>query len=440
MESKKKNNGTLGVIDGWSIGTGAMMGASIFVVSGTASGIAGPSAALGFFLAALVAMIVALCYSEIATAFPETGGAYVYARKVIPGTLGEVLSFCSGWALFGGQGLGSSIVAVYTADYLDWTLECFGIHNPIPTKVIAFALIIFYALLNMNNMSGGKTFQLITTLVIAGIMVLYCVWGAFYVDPSNLVDFAPYGWRAMTTAAAMALMSYGAWSVIPSMGRAFKNPSKDIPLSMLLSLITCGIIFGLFVLVMNGLATPEQLGTSAAPSADAFMLHNRYGALIIAVGGIFACVSSSNSHVMTSSRVPYSMSRDGFLPKALSKENKNGIPTRAVLFLMVCQIFVSATGTVDLLVQMIVFVTSVSWIITLISALVLRTKHPEINPAFKMPLYPWILIVAFGILIFMMTRFTAQAMLIGCGWIVLGAAVYFIFTKTGLKKFCEKSS
>lgn len=437
---RRKNDGKLGAIDGWAIGAGAMMGASIFVVSGTASGVAGPSAALGFLIAALVAMVVAVCYSEIATAFPETGGAYVYPRKVIKGTLGEVMSFTSGWALFGGQGLGSSIVAVITADYLNWTLECLGINNPVPSKVIAFALIVFYAVLNMNNISGGKAFQLITTFVIAGIMVLYCVWGIKYIDTSLYRNFTPYGTGSMFQAAALALMSYGAWSVIPSMGTAFRNPSRDIPLSMLMSLLTCGGLFALFVLVMNGLADPEMLGSSSAPSADAFLLHNRNGALIIAIGGIFACISSSNSHVMTSSRVPFKMSCDGFLPKGLSYENANGIPTRAVIFLMVCQLVVCATGTIDLLVQMIVFVTSVSWLITLISALALRVKHPEIDPPFKMPLYPVSLIASFAILVFMMTRFTAKAMIIGCGWIVLGILVYLAFTHTGLKKYCYKSN
>lgn len=437
---EKKTKGNLGVWDGWSIGTGAMMGASIFVVSGTASGVAGPAAAVGFVIAALAALIVALCYSEIATAFPETGGAYVYPRKVIPGTLGEILSFSSGWALFGGQGIGSSMVAITTAEYLNWTLSCFGIENPIPGKVIAFALIIFYAVLNMNNITGGRIVQLVTTFAIAGIMVLYCIWGAAYVDPAKIANFAPFGVNAMFTAAAMALMSYGAWSVIPSMGREFKNPTKDIPASMLLSLITCGAVFGLFVLVMNGLATPEELGTSTTPAASAFLAHNRFGAVIVAIGGIFACVSSSNSHVMTSSRVPFKMARDGFLPKKLGMENKNGIPTAAVIFLMVCQLVAAATSTLNLLVQMIVFVTSVSWIITLISVLVLRIKHPHIKPAFRMPGYPVILILAFAILVFMMTRFTTTAMIIGSVWILLGILVYLAFTKTGLKRFCEKTT
>ncbi len=436
----EKSKGTLGVWDGWSIGTGAMMGASIFVVSGTASGMAGPAASVGFVIAALAALIVALCYSEIATAFPETGGAYIYPRKVIPGTLGEMLSFSSGWALFGGQGIGSSMVAITTAEYLNWTLSCFGIENPIPGKVIAFALIIFYAVLNMNNITGGRIFQLVTTFAIAGIMVLYCVWGAFYIDTANFANFAPYGAGATFSAAAVGLMSYGAWSVIPSMGREFKNPTRDIPMSMLLSLVTCGAVFGLFVLVMNGLVTPEELAASATPAASAFLKHSRYGAIIIAVGGIFACVSSSNSHVMTSSRVPYRMARDGFLPKKLGTENKNGIPTAAVIFLMVCQLIAAATSTLNLLVQMIVFVTSVSWLITLTSALVLRVKHPEIKPPFRMPGYPVILILAFAVLIFMMTRFTPTAILIGCLWILLGILVYLAFTRTGLKRFCEKSS
>src|SRR5699024_2877426 len=102
-----------------------------------------------------------------------------------------------------------------------------------------------------------------------------------------------------------------------------------------------------------------------------------------------------------------------------------------ILFMMVCQIVVAATGTINLLVQMIVFVTSVSWLITLICSVILRRKFPDIHPPFRMPGYPVILILAFAILVFMMTRFTAQAMIIGSIWIVLGIGIYLAFTKTG---------
>ncbi len=432
--------GSLGILDGWSIGTGAMMGVSVFVVSGTVSGIAGPAASLGYFLASLVALVVALCYSEIATAFPDVGGAYIYPRKVMKDSLGNLLSFVSGWSIYGGQGVGSSIVAVYTAEYINWTLELLGFHNPIPVKLMALCFIVAYALLNMKSMTGGKIFQIVSTVVIAGVMLVYCLWGGNYVDAAKFADFNPNGMNALFLATATALMSYGAWSVIPSMGKAFRKPSRDIPMSMLLSLLTCGGVFAVFVLVMNGLASPEELAASPTPSADALLAHNKYGALLIAIGGIFACVSSSNAHVMTSSRIPYSMSLDGFLPSVLSKENKKGIPYMAILFLMCCQIVVAFGGALELVVQMVVFVTSVSWTITLICVAVLRIRYPEVKPPFRMPMYPFTLITAFGILVFIMTRFTVQAMIIGIVWILIGISLFLLFTKTPLKRYCKKVS
>ena len=105
---------------------------------------------------------------------------------------------------------------------------------------------------------------------------------------------------------------------------------------------------------------------------------------------------------------------------------------------MVCQLIAVATSTLNLLVQMIVFVTSVSWLITMISVLMLRLKHPEIHPPFQMPLYPVTLIVSFLTILFMMTRFTKTAMVIGCIWIASAVLIYLLFTKTGLKQFCKR--
>ena len=122
------------------------------------------------------------------------------------------------------------------------------------------------------------------------------------------------------------------------------------------------------------------------------------------------------------------------------KENKNGIPYMAILFLMFCQIIVAFCGVLELVVQMVVFVTSVSWTITLICAAVLRIRYPKIKPPFQMPAYPFTLIAAFGILIFIMTRFTKQAIVIGCIWILIGIGLFLLFTQTPLKRYCKKVS
>lgn len=430
--------GKLNTWDGWSVGTGAMMGVSIFVTSGSVSGIAGPAAGLGYFLASIAALIVALCFAEVAAAFPNTsGGAYIYPRKTIGGGIGKLLGFISGWAIWGGQGLGSSVVALFTADYLNWTLKCLGSTLVLPTKLIAVLLIVAYAVINMISTQGGRIVQLSTTFVIAAMMIIYCFWGGSYVDTSLWADFMPNGIHSLWLATATGLMAYGAWSIIPAMSSEFQDPARQVPRAMISSLLTCGVVFGVFVLIMNGLTTPDVLAGSSAPASDALMKYTRYGALFIAVGGIFACVSSSNAHVMGGARVPFSMANDGYLPKALSKVNKNGTPYMAIAFLAVCQIIVSQSFVKNLLIQMIVFVTSVSWLISIICLVPLRRKHPELKPQFRTPLYPVTLIVALVILAFLMTRFSTKAITIGLCWILLGAIVFLLFAKTPLKKFCN---
>ena len=108
----------MSALDGWAIGTGGMIGVTIFVVCGVASGYAGPSACLGFVIAALLVFCVALCYCEISSAVPDSGGAYLFPKKCFKGEAGSFLSFMSGWCLWGGQGLGPAVVTVATVSYL----------------------------------------------------------------------------------------------------------------------------------------------------------------------------------------------------------------------------------------------------------------------------------------------------------------------------------
>ena len=105
---------SMGIVDGWAIGTGAMIGVTVFVVSGTISGMAGPAACLGFAIACVIVFFVALCYCEVASIYPSAGGAYVFPKRVFAGEKGSFLSFLSGWCLWGGQGLAPAVVTVAT--------------------------------------------------------------------------------------------------------------------------------------------------------------------------------------------------------------------------------------------------------------------------------------------------------------------------------------
>ena len=146
----------LTVLDGWTIGTGAMVGVTIFVVSGQISALAGPSACLGFLFAGIIVLFVALCYCEVSSAFPVAGGAYVFPQKTIGGVGGDFLSFVSGWALWGGQGICPVIVSMSCADYIIWMIQLLGYECPLPPLAITVILILIFTLSNIWSTGGGR--------------------------------------------------------------------------------------------------------------------------------------------------------------------------------------------------------------------------------------------------------------------------------------------
>ncbi len=431
----------LTTIDGWALGTGAMMGITVFVVSGQISGLAGPASCLGFLLAALLVMVIALCYSEVATECPRAGGAYMYPKEIIGGKLGDFLSFISGWALWGGQGLGAAIVSMSCADYIIWLIEILGGRVAVSSDILGYILVIFFGLVNMKNIGGGRFIQLGSALIVTGSMILFIVLGGINIKSELLSEFTPYGFTPVWTCVAICLLSYGGWSTIPTMAEDFKNPAKQIPRSIILSLATCGIIFTIFVYVMNGLLPADMLSTSDVPPAEALMTVTNYGAIIIAIGGIFACISTSNGLLITSARIPFSMSREGALPSILSKTNNGGIPYVAIIFTVVGQLILAFTGLLMLIVEMIVFVTSISWLISLVCLVFIRRQHPKLTASkFHAPLYPLSLMIAFVGLAVMVSRLTSEALLVGGTWIIAGMIFFALFRKTMLKKFCRSYS
>lgn len=434
-EKKQKKLTTL---DGWAMGTGAMIGATVFVASGLMSGVAGPAASISFIIAAVVTLVIAGCYCEISSAFPRSGGAYIYPKETM-GKAGEAVSFITGWAFYGGQGLGSAVLALTCAFYVEWTLDLIGVGLPMEANVFAILTILVFGTANMIDTRLGNAIQLVSTFAVIGALFIFIVWGGANVDKELLTPFMPNGFGSVLSAATLCWATYGGWSAIPNMSSEFRNPAKDVPRSMILSLVTCGIAFGIIGIVMNGLMPYEQLAKESAPLAAAAATFTSKGALIIAMGGIFAAISTLNGLMMSGSRMVYAMGKEGSLPKILGRVNKkSGTPYIALGVTMVGMLFLAWTGLVSIILQMVAFVTAFSWIISCICVFALRKNRPEVTPAFHVPLYPFTPIAAIGLSIFMITRMDKQALIIGGAWIVIGIIVYGLFKKTGLRKFCAK--
>lgn len=432
----KEKQKKLTTLDGWAMGTGAMIGATVFVASGLMAGVAGPASSLSFVIAAAVTLIIASCYCEISSAFPRSGGAYIYPKETM-GKAGESVSFLTGWAFYGGQGLGSAVLALTCAFYVEWTLNLIGVGLPVGTNVFAILTILVFGIANMIDTRLGNAIQLVSTFAVIAALLIFIIWGGANVDRKLLTPFMPKGFGSVLSAATLCWATYGGWSAIPNMSSEFRNPAKDVPRSMILSLVTCGVTFGIIGVVMNGLMPYAQLAKESALLAAAAATFTSKGALIIAMGGIFAAVSTLNGLMMSGSRMIYAMGKEGSLPKMLGKVNpRSGTPVTALGVTMLGMLFLAWTGLVSIILQMVAFVTAFSWVISCLCIFALRKNRPEVVPAFHVPFYPVTPVIAIILSIFMVTRMDGKAILIGTAWIIIGFIVYCLFHKTGLKRFC----
>ncbi len=416
MSNKQELNKSLTAVNGWAISTGGMIGISIFMISGQISGIAGPAACLGFALAALVVIIIALCISEISSACTKAGGANVHPQFALGGKAGDFLSFFSGWAMWGSQGLGPAIIAIICASYLAKILSLFGIIVPIPDNIMAVIIILILTVLNSRGGEGSKAFQLITTIGIIGAMLIFVFGSLTHAKPELLVDFMPNGPKSVLQAASICILSYGGWSTIPAMAEEFKNPGKDIPKAIISSIITCGLLYTIFCYAMNAQLPGSILAQSTSPPVDAALQFTSWGALLISVAGLLACLSTVNGWIVTGPRVFFSMGRDGVIPKVFGKVSDNGVPGVALWVTSIGQCLLALTGMVQLLIPMVTFVLMISWGISLISMFFLRYKHPETKAPFRAPGFPLVLIVALAALVYMMSLLDSTAVMAGCVW------------------------
>ena len=434
MKEKKK----MSLIDGWAVGTGAMIGATIFVVSGRMSGLAGPAACFAFVLAAAVTIIIALCCCEVTSAFPRSGGAYIYPMEAF-GPKAYPLSFMTGWAFYGAQGLGSAALASTCAFYLNWVFDIlFGFQfNP---GVFGVCIVLFFGVVNMINSELGNATQLASTFIVLAILVIFVIWGGVNVDTEKITtNFAPFGVSGIFAAAALGWAGFSGWSAIPNMASEFKNPGRDVPRSMILSLITCGVLFGIVILVMNGLLDPATLSEESAPLATAAATFTKYGALLIALGGVFAAISTLNGLMMSGAHLLAALGTEGAFPHVVCKRSKNGTPWVALLITAVGMSVLAATGLVIFIMQMVAFVTACCWIVNMICLFGLRKFRKDVTPEVRCPFFPVTPILGIGFAVFMITRMSINAVIVGAIWLVIGGICYLIFNKTSVKKYCYKS-
>ncbi len=407
---------TLGKWNLLSLGIGCIIGAGIFVMTGTAAANhAGPAIVFSFMLAGVACALAGLCYAEMASVLPVSGSAYTYAYA----TLGEIFAWIMGWLLVLEYGLASATVAVGWSGYVVSFLSGFGVMIPpeltqpmghvvtlangtTVTGVFnlpAFLGILAVTALLVIGISESAKVNNIIVILKTSVIIAFVAIGAFYIDVVNWDPFIPentgvtgeYGWSGVFRAASIIFFAYVGFEAVSTAAAEARNPQKDMPFGILGSLIVCTLLYIMVALVLTGIVPYPSLNVPdpMAVAVDAIGLG--WFSFIIKVGAILGLSSVMLVLVYGQTRVFYTMSRDGLLPQFFCKVHSKFHTPHLNTMLIGAVVSVAAGLTpINVLGDLVSIGTLSAFMIVCISVLYLRYSEPELHRPFRTPFMPWL--------------------------------------------------
>lgn len=376
----------LGLTSALAIGIGTMIAAGIFTLSGLAVRNVGSSAIISFLLAAVVALFTALTYCEFVSIYPKTGEGYLYARK----TYSPPLAYFVGWSLFLGY---ASSCAFYIASLSSYFME-FVWHNPV-SAASGIVILIGLTLLNMRGTKESGKFQIVVTAAKVVLLIWFIFGGLKFVDAQAVLDRMSDDIVAIGSTAAMVFITFFGFSAIAASAGEVKNPVKNIPRAIFISMGVVTLLYTAVVIVVLFAGLTEYTEASMGEAAIKFL--GEIGGYVIIAGAIFSMISASNASIMAGSRVILSMSQLGHLPSGIGKINpKSRTPVTAVIVVGVAILFFALILPLEDLSFFANTVLLLSLILVNAALIIHRKKFPDIERPFKVPFVP--LLPALGIL------------------------------------------
>lgn len=447
---------SLGAVNLVAIGVGVIIGAGLFSLTGiAAANNSGPAVILSFVIAAVGCAFSALCYAEFASMVPVSGSAYTYAYA----TLGELFAWIIGWDLVLEYSVGAATVGISWSQYLVKFLEKFDIFippqlvlSPFETATLAdgsivrgfinLPSILIIALITSIIIRGTKSSALFNAIVVAlkvGVVVVFIALGWQYIDaanyhpfiPNNTGTFGEFGWSGVLRGAGVVFFVFIGFDIVATMAQETKNPQRNMPIGILGSLLVCTILFILFGYVMTGLANYTAFKDSAAPVAIA-IANTPYPWLGVAV--ILAILVGYTSVILVDllgqSRVFYSMSKDGLLPKVFSELHpKFNTPYKSNIVLCVFISLFAGLVPISVVGEMTSIGTLLAFVMVCLGILILRKKQPELERPFRTPFVPVVPILGIITCVVMMISLPFDTWLRLLVWLALGFLIYFFYGK-----------
>ena len=470
---------SLNAFDLFIIGIGAVVGTGILTIIGTAiqgsaefQG-AGPAIIISMIIAAVACIFSALCYSEVASIIPISGSVYTYTYA----TLGEFSALLVGWVLMLNYVIGNITVSNAWCGYLVQLLkgfsqylpdfvvnfplwlrsdvrsiyamcERFGLdaHDKMPFifDKIPFAInlpVIFLTLVSTLILIKGikESARFATVMVCLNVLMIasFIIVGAYHIDTSNWVPFAPNGIHGVLMGAFIIFFAYIGFDAVSTAAEETKNPQHDLPVAILGTLTFCTVLYILVALVLTGIVPLGQINTSAPIAAALSLIGKAKLAGFISLAAVCALASVFLICQLAATRILYAMSRDKFLPRVLRAIHKKyrtpHVMTALVgLVIVVCSTFMDLNISAELC----NYGTFTAFIAICVALIVLRKTEPDLKRPFKVPFVPLIPILGIvsysALMIYPLLRFSASTVMF-IVWIILGILIYAIFSYKNLR-------
>ncbi|MFB6195583.1 MAG: APC family permease [Haloplanus sp.] len=430
---------SIGLTGGIAVGVGTMIGAGIFVFPGIAAGRAGPAAAGSFAIGAVVALLVALPASELATAMPKSGGGYYFVSRALGALPGAIV----GISVWLGLVFATAFYLVGFGNYAAAVLIEAGVDVGGVPVVAPLALLfgVFLTGLNLFGTENAAALQNYVVGLLLTILVLFLGYGGLDAvgvvgAPSTPERFMPFGPMPVFTTAALVFTSYLGFAQVATIAGDIQNPGRNLPLAMIGSVVIVGVLYVVTIFVATSAFGSGRLAgfeeTAMVEVAREFL--GGAGAITILLAGLLATISSANASILSTSRAVFAVSKDAIIPKFASRMNlKYGTPHVALAMAGGPVLALVAIGEVEVLAEVASFLHLVMYGLICIALLVLRHDPPAwYDPDFRVPAAPLVAglgaLFSFGMIAFM--QLISQ--IIGVA-IMLAAAAWYKFYANDVK-------
>ncbi|TQK70803.1 amino acid permease [Nocardioides sp. SLBN-35] len=456
----------LSALDLTVFGVGVIIGAGIFVLTGTvAASNAGPALALSFVIAAVACGLAALCYAELASTVPVAGSAYTFSYA----TLGELVAWIIGWDLVLEFTVGAAALSTGFSAYLQEVLGIVDVTLPtqissaadglIDLPAVVIALLVTFLLIRGTKFSSrfNQVVVALKLVVVAAVIVV----GIAHIDVSNWTPFIPdaqpapessggfadvplitsllglepavFGLAGVISGAAIVFFAFIGFDIVATTAEETKNPQRDVPIGILGSLAIVTVLYAAVSLVVTGLRSYKDIDPdSAAPLADAFKASGvDWMPDLISIGACIGLVVVAMILMLGQSRVGFAMARDGLLPRGLAKVHPTwGTPYRITILTGVA--VAAMAGFIDLstLAHLVNIGTLFAFMLVSIGVVVLRRSRPDLPRGFRTPAAPVVAAVSTLMCFYLMLNLTGDTWIRFGVWMLIGFVVYFAYGRS----------